>query len=96
MDGFATALVLSKALELGVTEYGISSNRMREANSIVHDRTTRITLNSAFMVASPMVYTEIKRRKPRLAKGTAIVLILGNSYLVYRNVKIINSRGGQR
>jgi hypothetical protein len=89
MDPLVPALILSKVLELGVTEYGINSGRMVEANPIIRDRTTRISVNSAFMLASPILYKEIKKKNKKLALATGIVLVVGNSYLVYRNLRIV-------
>lgn len=89
MDPLIPALILSKALELGVTEYGIHNQRFIEGNPLQTDRTTRIVLNSAFMVGSPIIYKEIKKKNKNLARVTGIILIVGNGYLVYHNMRLI-------
>jgi len=88
MDKLSLALVLSKVIEFGVTEYSIS-NGVIEGNPLIRDRPTRIIMNSAFIIGSPFIYREIKRKNPKLAKATAVVLILGNGYLVYRNLRLM-------
>ena len=92
MDPLIPALILSKALEFGVTEYGINSGQINERNLLQTNRTSRIILNSAFMASSPIIYKKIKKRNPKAAKITAIVLILGNGYLVYHNLRLVNKQ----
>ena len=93
MDPLIPALILSKSLELSITEYGLTSGRMKEANPFITDRPSRLIINSIAIAATPLLYRELKKHKPRLAKATAIILVLGNSYLIGRNLKIINSAG---
>ena len=93
MDPLIPALILSKSLELAVTEYGLNSHRMKEANPFITDQPSRLIVNSVAMIGCPLIYREIKKHKPRLAKATAIILVLGNSYLIGRNLKIIHSAG---
>jgi hypothetical protein len=89
MDPIIPALILSKAIELGVTEYGIKNRAFREGNPLIQDQPTRIILNSAFMIGSPLIYKEIRRTHPRQAKIVGIALIVVNGYLVYHNVKLM-------
>lgn len=62
---------------------------MIEGNPLAKDRTTRITLNVAFIAGSPFIYKEIKKKNKKAAKIVTIVVIVGNGYLVYRNLKLI-------
>lgn len=87
MDNTALALILSKTLELGVTEYGINKNYFREGNPIIQDRPTRIIINAAYGIGSVVIYKELKKSKPKLAKGLAIGIIIGHGYLVMHNVR---------
>jgi hypothetical protein len=88
MDPIIPALILSKAIEFGITERSIR-NGMIEGNYLQSDRSSRIVLNSAFLVGSPILYKEIKKKNKKLAKVTGIVLVLGNSYLIYHNVRLM-------
>ena len=95
MDPLIPALILSKAIELGVTEYGIKNGSFREGNPLAQDRATRVVLNSAFMIGSPMIYKEIKKQHPKGAKIVGIALIVANGYLVYHNVKLMRKANGR-
>lgn len=91
MDPLIPALVLSKTLEFGVSEHFISRG-MIEGNPFGQDKQTRIVLNSAFIAGSPFIYKEIKKKNKKAAKIVAIGLILGNSYLIHRNIKLMRDK----
>jgi hypothetical protein len=82
-------LILSKALELGSTEYALSHGA-REINPLLQNRSARIAINTSYGSVSALTYKELHKRKPILANVVAGIVIVGNSYLVLRNVR--NSR----
>jgi hypothetical protein len=88
MDPLIPALILSKVLEFGITERSIQRG-MIEGNYFQSSRSSRITINSIFMVGTPILYTQIKRRNSKAAKITGIILVLGNSYLIYHNMRLM-------
>jgi hypothetical protein len=65
---------------------------MIEGNPFGQDKHSRIILNSAFIAGSPFIYKEIKKKNKKTAKIVAISLIIGNAYLIHRNLKIMNSK----
>lgn len=89
MDKIAAGLAISKFLDLTVTEYGIHNNYIREANPLMKDRPTRIIVNSAMIAAGPVIYTQIKKSHPKVAKVVGIIVIAGNGYLVYHNLRLM-------
>ena len=90
MDPLITALILSKALEFGVSEHLINRG-MIEGNPLGQDRQSRIILNSAFIAGSPFIYKEIKKKNKKAAKIVAIVLIASNGYLIHHNLKLMRN-----
>ena len=78
-------LILSKLLDLSVTEYGINSGHLKELN--ITNRAPRLIINSTFLVASPLIYKEIHKKNKKLANVTAALIIIGNSYLVMHNLR---------
>jgi hypothetical protein len=64
---------------------------MIEGNPLGKDRQSRIVLNSAFIAGSPFIYKEIKKKNKKAAKIVAVGLILGNGYLIHRNLKIMKN-----
>ena len=91
MDKLSLALILSKAIEFGVTEHSIS-NGMIEGNPLLKDRPTRIIMNSAFIAGAPFIYREIKKKNKKLAYAGAVIVIVGNGYLIHRNLRIMRNR----
>lgn len=91
MDPLIPALILSKVLEFGVTEHSITRG-MIEGNYLQQEKSSRILLNTAFVIGTPLLYKEIKKRNKKAAKITAIVLVLGNGFLVYHNLRLMNGR----
>lgn len=91
MDPLIPALILSKTLEFGVTEYSINRG-MIEGNPLLQDKPSRIILNTAFAVGSPLIYKEIKKKNKKAARIVAGIVILGNGYLVYHNLKLMGKK----
>ena len=85
------ALILSRVIEFGSTEYAISTNQMRELNPFMASREQRITMN-ALLPLQVYSYKRLRRSKPKLANAIAIGLIVGNGYLTYRTFKIVRSK----
>ncbi len=90
MDPLIPALILSKTLEFGVSEHLINQG-MIEGNPFGQDKQSRIILNSAFIISSPFIYKEIKKKNKKAAKIVAIGLIIGNGYLIHRNLKLMKN-----
>lgn len=59
---------------------------------MIQDRTTRITVNSAFMIGSPLIYKEIKKKNKKVAIIVGVGLVLGNGLLIRHNLKLINQK----
>jgi len=86
------ALILSRAIEFGSTEYAISSNQMREVNPFMQSRKLRISMNTAFIVGAPIILKKIEKKNKKAAKLLKIGLIGVNGYLTYRTFKIVRSK----
>lgn len=86
------ALILSRALEFGSTEYAISTNQMGELNPFMKSREMRISSNVAFVIGAPIILKHVEKENKKVAKIVKIGLIVGNGYLTYRTFKIMRSK----
>lgn len=87
MDKLSLALALSKSIELSVTEYGINHNHFREGNPVIQDRSSRIIINTVYAAGSVILYEQLKKEKPKLAKGLAIGIIVAHGAMVAHNLR---------